>query len=78
MTNAKFLSLNVKDLIRGVIVAAGTAGGVILFPVIQSGKMPTSADLAIAGGSALAAGVSYLLKNLFTNSKDELLKTEGK
>lgn len=74
--NAKFLSLNAKDLIRGVIVAAGTAGGVILYPLISAGKVPTKADLMVAGGSAVAAGVSYLLKNLFTNSRDELGKAE--
>jgi hypothetical protein len=27
---------------------------------------------------ALAAGVSYLLKNLFTNSADQMFKTEKK
>jgi len=78
MANAKFLRLNWKDLVKGVVVAAGTAAGVILFPVIQSGAMPTKAQLLVAGGSALAAGGSYLLKNLFTNSKDEFAKAEPK
>jgi len=78
MANAKFLSLNVMDLLKGVIVAAGTGAGMILYPVLQSGKVPSKGDLMIAGGSALAAGISYLLKNMFTNSKDEFAKAEPK
>jgi hypothetical protein len=78
MANAKFLSLNAMDLLKGAIVAAGTGAGVILYPVLQSGKVPSKGDLMIAGGSAIAAGVSYLLKNLFTNSRDELAKPEPK
>ncbi|MGL4959444.1 MAG: hypothetical protein ACRC49_10680, partial [Plesiomonas sp.] len=61
---------------KGAIVAAGTAGGMILIPVIQNGQLPTKEQLLMAGGSAVAAGVSYLLKNLFTNSKNEICKPE--
>lgn len=76
MKNSKFLSLGVTDLIKGAVVAAGTAGGMILIPVIQNGQLPTKEQFLMAGGSAIAAGFSYLLKNLFTNSKNELGKTE--
>jgi len=78
MANAKLFSVNAKDLFKATIVAAGTGAGVVLYPIFQSGRIPTKADLMIAGGSALAAGISYLLKNMFTNSKDEFAKAEPK
>jgi len=76
MKGSKFLSIGAMDLLKGAVVAAGTAGGMILIPVIQNGQLPTKEQLIVAGGSAIAAGVSYLLKNLFTNSKNELAKPE--
>ena len=73
---SNFLSLGMKDLIRSVIVASGTAALTVLIPVLQGGGVPTPENYRVAGLSAIAAGLSYLLKNLFTNSKDQLAKPE--
>jgi branched-subunit amino acid transport protein len=76
--NAQFLRLNVQDLLRGLIVAVATA---ILMPVVlilQQGHLPTTTDMRTAALAALAAGISYLVKNLLTNSNDQMFKTEKK
>jgi len=70
---SKFLTLNIKDLLKGVIVASLTAilGG--LYAIIQTGAFPTIADRKAMGMAALWAWLAYLLKNLFTNQEGDLL-----
>jgi hypothetical protein len=80
---SQFFNLNLKDLAKGAIVAIISAIVTAVIPVIDSGSLPTFEQLKAAGWMALTAGVSYLLKNLFTNSDDSFLKgepvtTEGK
>jgi len=50
---SKFLTLNIKDLLKGVIVASLTAilGG--LYAIIQTGAFPTIADRKAMGMAAL-------------------------
>lgn len=76
--NSFFLKLGKSDLIKGVVVAAIAAVGTGLLPVLQSGALPTLAQLQTAGIAGLTAGLAYLLKNLFTNSQGETFKTEPK
>ena len=74
--NSKFLTLNWKDAINGFIVAFLTAA---LSGVIQSldgGILPSIEQLKSSGLIGLTAGLSYLLKNIFTNSNGEILKSE--
>jgi hypothetical protein len=78
MKMSNFLTLGVRDFIRSAIVAAGTAAGFVLLPVMQSGTFPTVAQLKMTGIAAVCAGGTYIIKNLFTNSKDQLLKPEQK
>lgn len=78
MKLSKFMTLGVRDFIRSAIVAAGTAGGFVLLPAMQSGSLPTIAQLKMAGVAAVCAGGSYIVKNLFTNSKDQIGKGEEK
>ena len=73
---SKFLSLNMRDYVKSFVVAAGTALLTCLYPVLQAGQLPTVVQLKAAGFSAVAAGIAYLLKNLFTNSKDQIAKPE--
>jgi hypothetical protein len=65
---SKYLNLNLADFVKGLIVAAGTAILTALLPVLNTGNLPTLADLKVIAISGVAAGVTYLLKNLFTNS----------
>ena len=77
MRNSKLFNLNWGDLGRGLLVAFLTAflGGVL--ELLQTGVLPlTWVLLQPIVEISLAAGVSYLLKNLFTNSEGEILKKE--
>lgn len=78
MNMAKFGTLIWSDVIKGVVVAVFTAALTALVPILQGGSFPSGAQLKTIGLAALAAGVAYLVKNMLTNSKDELFKTEPK
>lgn len=71
-----FLKLNGKDLFKGMLVAVLAVVCSSLSVILDGGNIPTSDEwisiLKVAG----TAAVSYLLKNLFTNSKDEVFKAE--
>lgn len=71
-----FGKINGKDLGKGlllavlVVVVGGTQSA------IADGALPTVEELSMIGTSALTAAVAYLVKNIFTNSQDEFLKTD--
>lgn len=71
-----FLNLNGKDLVKGLIVAAITAVLGSLQTILAQGAMPTADEWATIAKMAAASIISYLVKNLFTNSKDEPFKVE--
>jgi hypothetical protein len=77
MKNSKFFNLNWADLGRGLLIAFLTAllGGIL--ELLQAGQLPTTwvAFQPILELS-LAAAVSYLLKNLFTNSEGQIARGE--
>ena len=74
--NSNFLTLNAADFGKGILVSIGTAFFMVLTPVLQSGGMPTMDQLKMAGLAALAAGFTYIGKNLFTNSNGQIAKKE--
>jgi hypothetical protein len=75
---SSFLNLNWVDLGKAALVAAIGAIGMTLLPILESGGLPTLENLKVAGITALAAGLSYLVKNLLTNSTGQVLKVEPK
>jgi uncharacterized membrane protein YeiH len=79
MKNSKFFNLNWADLGKGLLIAFLTAllGGIL--ELLQAGTLPvTWVVFQPILEASLAAGVAYLLKNLFTNSGGEILKRELK
>ena len=76
--DAKFLQLNIKDFTRGLIISALTVVLSGVGTILSAGAMPTVPQLKVIGLSALAAGISYLIKNLLTNSQDKFLSVEPK
>ena len=73
-----FLNLNWADLGKGILVAFLTVvvGGV--GTALNAGALPDLATLGSLCLAGLAAAVAYLLKNLFTNSQNQLAKPEPK
>jgi hypothetical protein len=77
MERSRFLNINWGDLGKGLLIAFLTAllGGVL--ELLQSGELPvTWAMWAPIFELSLAAAVSYLLKNMFTNSEGEIMRSE--
>lgn len=73
---SEFLKLNGKDLFKGMIVAALAVITGSLSVILDAGALPTGAEWLQIAKVAGTTAVSYLLKNLFTNSNDELLKAD--
>ena len=72
-----FLKINIQDVARGVIVAAGAAFLAGVVPILESGQLPTIGALQGIGITGLAAGAAYLAKNFLTNSREELGRGEN-
>ncbi len=73
-----FFRLGIYDLVKGLVVAIITSFLTLLLPCLQSGQLPIWEDVRGSIIAAVAAGIAYLLKNLFTNSNGELAKLELK
>jgi hypothetical protein len=65
---SKFFTLSWHDFFKGSIVAVLT--GIFTFAAVKFDVQPTVATAII---SSLA---SYLIKNLFTNNRDQLLTSD--
>lgn len=73
-----FLKLNGKDLFKGMLVAVLAIITSSLSLILDAGALPTAEEWLGIAKVAGTAAVSYLLKNLFTNSSDQVLKGESK
>ena len=69
-----FLKINWRDIGHGFIVAFGTSVLTGLYDIINGGGMPTMEQLKTIGMIGLGAGISYLIKKVFTNSDNQLGK----
>lgn len=73
---SKFLTIDHRDFIKGLFVAFLTAlltGILKIFETNSSFDWPTFKPVLIAG---VCAAISYLLKALVSNSRDELFTRE--
>ena len=79
MQKAKFLSLNWKDAIHGVLVAFLGSIMYSLYDLLNSGKLPTTwADFKPILVSALVFTVGYIIKNFLSNSAGNFAQPESK
>lgn len=79
MEKSKFLTIGTTDAVKSLIVAALTGGITVLITMLNAGIFPTNKnDWTKIGITTLSAGLGYLLKNIFTNSKDQFGKPEPK
>lgn len=74
---SSYLNLNIADLVKGSVVAAGTVVLSILGSMIEAGASPTQEQLVLSVKAGALAAISYLVKNLFTNSDDKIFKSES-
>jgi uncharacterized membrane protein YvlD (DUF360 family) len=73
---AKLFSLSAKDFVKGLFLAVITAIVTFMANELQIGSSVDVALLKRIGVTAVIAFLSYLGKQLLTNSKDEILTAE--
>lgn len=76
MKTAPFLSLNWKDVLRGFVVAFLTVVITGVSTSLNNQTLPNLTDIEHLCLLGLGAGFAYLIKNIFTNSDDQLMKKE--
>jgi hypothetical protein len=64
-TTSKQFRLNLKDLLRGLLIAAVTASLTGIYEAVTQCGI-SCIDWKQTGGIALAAGLAYLIKNFLT------------
>ncbi len=74
--SSKFLRLNRRDFIRGLIVTVICALITGIYHVIAGGFILDWITLKPVVIAALGAGISYLTKNLLTNSNGKFMAFE--
>jgi hypothetical protein len=70
-------NLNYRDLLNGWVIAFLTAFLTAASSSMGSGKVPTFEDLKMFSAIGCSAGVSYLIKNLFTNNEGKFFKKDS-
>jgi uncharacterized membrane protein len=75
---SKFLYLNTNDFIKGMIVALICTFITGFYQVIASGFTVNWLTIKPVVIAAIGSAVSYLTKNLLTNSKGQFMETEHK
>lgn len=73
---SKFFRLNLRDFAKGLLMAMLGAISGLIIPLFEAGDWHF--DWTLIWKTALSAGGLYLVKNLLTNSKDEVLTPEIK
>lgn len=73
---SNFLNLDVNDLTKGFVVAFLSAALTGIVALLENSQLPQISDLKAAAIVGLTAGLSYLLKNILTNSQGQLLKKD--
>lgn len=77
--NSNFLRLNLKDAIKGIVVAIITSVLTGIYNLLLTENpvfsMENLKPILLVG---LAAGVSYFIKNFLTNSNNQMFTSEPK
>jgi len=73
---SKFLRLNSRDYLRGMIVVVICTFITGIYQVIASGGTINLVTLKPVVIAAIGSAVSYLTKNLLTNSDGDFMKSE--
>jgi len=71
-----FLKLNLRDFLKGLILAFITAIMTGIYELLQTGAALDWVTLKPVLMVSIAAALSYLIKNLFTNTDGQILTAE--
>ena len=77
MNLSALFTLNLRDALNGFLIAFLTAFLSAVVSGLNTGLFPSLVDLKAFAMIGVTAGVSYITKNLFSNSKGELLKKDA-
>jgi hypothetical protein len=69
-------TLKLSDFWKSLFLAAIVNVLLVLYPIIQGGQWPTSADLQDMLKSTVAIIIAYLIKNLSTNNVGQVLQKD--
>jgi hypothetical protein len=75
---SKFLTLNVRDLIHGAVIAFLTVFLGAVLKVTETNQFPLLSDLKVYAFTGATAAISYLIKNIFQNEFGQLFIPESK
>jgi hypothetical protein len=73
---SKYLKLNTRDFINGIIVAIICTFITGFYQLIANGGLINWVTLKPVVIAAIGSGVAYLTKNLLSNSKGQFMKGE--
>jgi hypothetical protein len=73
---SKFLKLNRRDFIKGIIVAIFCTFITGFYQLIANGGVINWLTIKPVVIAAVGSGIAYLTKNLLTNSKGQFMKGE--
>lgn len=75
---SKLLTIDCKDLSRGLLIAFLTAVITGVINILDAGSIFTWATMKPVLIAGISAALSYLLKCMATNSQDQMFKREPK
>jgi hypothetical protein len=73
---SKYLTLNWKDFVRGLLIAFLTSILTGIINILDTGAIFTWITIKPVLIAGISAALSYLLKCLATNSQDQMFKRE--
>lgn len=73
---SNFMNLNLLDIFKGFFVSVIATVLTTVLNLIQNGSDLFSLEWKSILSVALTAGLAYIVKNLLTNNKDEILSKD--
>jgi hypothetical protein len=72
--NSTFMSLDIKDLSKGLLMAVLSSVLTIVYNTVEAGSLDF--NWQAIGMAAITSGIAYLMKNLLSNSNGKFLGSE--
>lgn len=76
MKQTTLFTLKIRDYAYAFLLAFFTTAITSLITILDAGTLPNKEQLLFASKSGLITAISYLIKNIFSNSKGQFAKKE--